>query len=397
MFDTLKPILDEQLKEIKTAGLWKEEWAIQSPQGAEITVLGGRKVINFCANNYLGLADHPKVVEAAKKSMEKYGFGTASVRFICGTFDVHGELERGLTDFFGTEDTILYSSCYEANEGLFETILTEKDAIISDQLNHASIIDGVRLCKAQRYRYQNSDMADLTAKIEEAKAAGARLMLIATDGVFSMDGYIARLEEICNVAEKYKAIVMVDDSHATGFMGKTGRGTPEHCNVMKRVDIITSTMGKAMGGAAGGFTTGRRELIELLRQRSRPYLFSNALPPMICSATLAVLDLLKKSTELRDRLEENTKYFRKSLKDAGLKILEGTHPITPIMFGDAKLAADVARDMLGEGVYVKGFSYPVVPKGAARIRCQVSAVHTKEHLDRTVTAFTKVCRNYKAI
>ncbi len=394
MFDSLKPVLDAQLKEIKDQGLWKEEWAILSPQGAEITVSGGKKVINFCANNYLGLADHPEVVEAARKSMERYGFGTASVRFICGTFDVHRELERELSGFFGKEDTILYSSCYEANEGLFETMLTEQDAIISDQLNHASIIDGVRLCKAKRFRYNNSDMADLEAKLKEADAAGARLKLIATDGVFSMDGYIARLDGICDVAEKYKALVMVDDSHATGFIGKTGRGTPEHCGVMKRVDMITSTMGKAMGGAAGGFTTGRRELIELLRQRSRPYLFSNALPPMICSATLAVLKLIGKSTELRDRLEDNTRYFRKSLKEAGLKILEGTHPITPIMFGDAKLAADVARDMLAEGVYVKGFSYPVVPKGAARIRCQVSAVHTREHLDKTVSAFSKVCKRY---
>ena len=330
------------------------------------------------------------MVEAAKKSLDRYGYGTSSVRFICGTFDVHRELEEGLTKFFGTEETITYSSCFEANEGLFGTILTDQDAIISDQLNHASIIDGVRLCKAKRFRFANSDMDDLEAKLKEADAAGARLKLIATDGVFSMDGYIARLEGICDLAERYNAITMIDDCHATGFVGKTGRGTPEHCGVGSRIDIITSTMGKAMGGAAGGFTTGRKELIDMLRQRSRPYLFSNALPPMICSATLEVLRILEESTELRDRLEENTKHFRKALGEAGLTVLEGTHPITPVMFGDAALAAKVASEMLKEGVYVKGFSYPVVPKGAARIRCQVSAAHTREHLDRTVAAFKKV-------
>jgi glycine C-acetyltransferase len=391
MFDALKPILDKELHDIKDQGLWKEEWAILSPQGAEIRVAGG-KVINFCANNYLGLADHPKLVRAAQEALDRYGYGTASVRFICGTFDLHGELEREISQFFGKEDTILYSSCYEANEGLFETILTEEDAIISDQLNHASIIDGVRLCKAKRYRYANSDMTELTARLKEAEAAGVRLKLIATDGVFSMDGYIAKLGQICEVAERHHALVMVDDSHATGFVGKTGRGTPEHCDVLDRVDIITSTMGKALGGAAGGFTTGKRELIELLRQRSRPYLFSNALPPMICAATLAALRMLSETTELRDRLESNTSYFRHALRGAGLSVLEGTHPITPVMFGDAALAANVARDMLAEGVYVKGFSYPVVPKGQARIRCQVSAVHTREHLDKTVDAFRRVCR-----
>lgn len=396
MFDALKPILAKELKEIKDGGLWKEEWEILSPQSSEIEVEGG-KVINFCANNYLGLADNPKVVEAAKKSLDKYGYGTASVRFICGTFDVHRELEEGLTEFFGTEDTISYSSCFEANEGLFATILTDQDAIISDQLNHASIIDGVRLCKAKRFRFQNSDMDDLEAKLKDADAAGARLKLIATDGVFSMDGYVARLEGICDLADKYNAITMIDDCHATGFVGKTGRGTPEHCGVRDRIDIITSTMGKAMGGAAGGFTTGRKELIDMLRQRSRPYLFSNALPPMICSATLEVLKILGQSTELRDRLEENTKHFRKALGEAGLTVLEGTHPITPIMFGDAALAAKVASEMLKEGVYVKGFSYPVVPKGQARIRCQVSAAHTREHLDRTVEAFKKVCKKQGVI
>lgn len=396
MFDKLAPILDEQLKEIKDAGLWKEEWDLLSPQSAEIKVNQGT-VINFCANNYLGLADHPKIVEAAKRSLDKDGYGMASVRFICGTHRIHRELERELTKFFGTEDTILYSSCYEANEGLFETILTDQDAVISDQLNHASVIDGIRLCKAKRFRFLNSDMNDLEAKLKEADAQGARLKLIATDGVFSMDGYIAKLDQVCDLADRYNALVMVDDSHATGFVGKTGRGTPEHCGVMKRVDIITSTMGKAMGGAAGGFTTGKKKLVDFLRQRSRPYLFSNALPPMICAATLETLNMISDVTDLRDRLEESTKYFRKGLKDAGLKILEGTHPITPIMFGEAKLAADVARDMLGEGVYVKGFSYPVVPKGQARIRCQVSAAHTREHLDKTIAAFTKVCKKYGAI
>lgn len=393
MFDKLRSTINAELAEIKSQGLWKEEWDILSPQSSKIKVARG-EVINFCANNYLGLADNPDIIAAAKAGMDRYGYGTASVRFICGTFDIHGELEREVTKFFGTEDTILYSSCYEANEGLFETILTEQDVIISDQLNHASIIDGVRLCKAKRYRYLNSDMNDLEARLKEADTAGARLKLIATDGVFSMDGYIAKLDQVCELAKKYDAIVMVDDSHATGFVGKTGRGTPEYCNVMDKVDIITSTMGKALGGAAGGFTTGRRELIELLRQRSRPYLFSNALPPMICAATLAVLRMLEKTTALRDKLEDNTRYFRAELKKAGLKILEGTHPITPIMFGDAKLAADVARDMLSEGVYVKGFSYPVVPKGAARIRCQVSAAHTREDLDKTVAAFVKVVSRF---
>lgn len=396
MFDKLSPILDQQLKEIKEAGLWKEEWDLLSSQSAEIKVEKGT-VINFCANNYLGLADNPKIVAAAKKSLDEHGYGMASVRFICGTHRIHRELERELSKFFGTEDTILYSSCYEANEGLFETILTEQDAVISDQLNHASIIDGVRLCKAKRFRFANSDMADLEAKLKEADAAGARVKLIATDGVFSMDGYIANLKGICDLADKYDALVMVDDSHATGFVGKTGRGTPEYCGVMDRVDIITSTMGKAMGGAAGGFTTGRKKLVEFLRQRSRPYLFSNALPPMICAATLETLNMISDVTDLRDKLEENTKYFRKGLKEAGLKILEGTHPITPIMFGEAKLAADVARDMLSEGVYVKGFSYPVVPKGQARIRCQVSAAHTTEHLDKTIAAFAKVCKKHGVI
>ncbi len=383
-------ILKNELAQIKQAGLWKEEWAITSPQRSEISVEQGN-VINFCANNYLGLANNPELIAAAKAGLDKYGYGTASVRFICGTFTVHDELERAITKFMGTEDTILYSSCYEANEGLFETILTAEDAVISDQLNHASVIDGIRLCKAKRYRYKNSDMTDLENQLKQATADGARLKLIASDGVFSMDGYIAKLDQICDLADKYQAIVMVDDSHATGFVGKTGRGTPEHCGVQSRVDIITSTMGKAMGGAAGGFTTGSKALIELLRQRSRPYLFSNALPPMICAATLQAIKLLGTNTELRDVLEKNTAYFRAELKKIGLRILEGTHAIVPIMFGDAKLANDVAKAMLAEGVYVKGFSFPVVPKGEARIRCQVSAAHSKAQLDKTVAAFKKVC------
>ncbi len=396
MFDKLKPILETQLTEIKDQGLWKDEWEILSPQNSTIRVADG-EVINFCANNYLGLADNADIISAAKGAMTEYGFGTASVRFICGTFDIHRKLEAELSKFFGTEDTILYSSCYEANEGLFETILTADDAIISDELNHASIIDGVRLCKAKRFRYKNSDMNDLEAKLKEADEANARVKLIATDGIFSMDGYIAKLDQICDLADRYDALVMVDDSHATGFVGRTGRGTPEHCGVMDRVDIITSTMGKAMGGAAGGFTTGRRELISYLRQRSRPYLFSNALPPMICAATLAVLGMIKDSTELRDKLEENTKYFRSELAKAKLNVLEGSHPITPIMFGDAKLASDVAGDMLAEGIFVKGFSFPVVPRGKARIRCQVSAIHTREQLDHTVSAFARVCAKRGAL
>lgn len=396
MFDKLQPILENELKEIKKAGLWKEEWDLLSPQSAEIKVDKGQ-VINFCANNYLGLADHPRLIEAAKRSLEEHGYGMASVRFICGTHRIHRKLEGALSKFFGTEDTILYSSCYEANEGLFETILTDRDAVFSDQLNHASIIDGIRLCKAKRFRYLNSDMNDLEEKLKQADAEGIRLKLIATDGVFSMDGYFAKLDQICDLADKYSALVMVDDSHATGFVGKSGRGTPEHCGVMDRVDIITSTMGKAMGGAAGGFTTGKKELVEYLRQRSRPYLFSNALPPMICAATLETLKMVSEATELRDRLEESTKYFRKALVDAGLKVLEGTHPIVPVMFGDAKLASDVAQGMLAEGIYVKGFSYPVVPKGQARIRCQVSAAHTQEHLNRTVEAFVKVCKKHGVI
>ena len=396
MYTQLKPILEQELKGIKEAGLWKEEWPILSQQAADIKVSQG-SVINFCANNYLGLANNKDLIEAGKKALEKYGYGMASVRFICGTGEVHKELEQTTSKFFGTDDTILYSSCFDANGGLFETLLGEQDAIISDQLNHASIIDGVRLCKAKRFRYLNNDMNDLEKQLRDADAGNARLKMIATDGVFSMDGYIAKLDQICDLAERHNTIVMVDDSHATGFIGKTGRGTPEHNNVMKRVDIITSTLGKALGGASGGFTTGRKEIIEILRQRSRPYLFSNTLAPLITAVSIEVFKMLSKTTALRDKLEENTKYFRNALKSSGLTIKEGVHPIVPIMFGDAKLAADIARDMLAEGIYVKSFSFPVVPKGEARIRVQTSAAHTREHLDKAIAAFTKIGKKHKVI
>ena len=394
MYGALKGLLAGELASIKDAGLFKAERIILGPQAARIKVKDG-EVINFCANNYLGLSSHPKIVEAARKGLDQWGYGLSSVRFICGTQDIHKQLERKISDFLGMDDTILYSSCFDANGGLFEAILTEADAVISDQLNHASIIDGVRLCKADRKRYKNSDMNDLEDQLKECK--NHRLRLIATDGVFSMDGYIAKLNEICDLAEKYDAIVMVDDSHATGFVGKTGRGTPEHHNVMGRVDIITSTLGKALGGASGGFTAARQEIVDFLRQRSRPYLFSNTLPPPIVMAALTVIDLLKETTHLRDKLEENTKYFRAKITEAGFAIKVGTHPIVPIMLGDAKLASDVARDLLAEGIYVIGFSYPVVPKGEARIRVQISAGHEREHLDKAIAAFTKVGRKHGVI
>ena len=383
----LKSILTTDLAAIREAGLYKDERVIQGAQAAAIKVAGG-DVINFCANNYLGLSSHPKVIEAAHKALDQWGYGLSSVRFICGTQEIHKELERGIATFLKTDDAILYGSCFDANGGLFETLLSEQDVIISDELNHASIIDGVRLCKAERMRYGNGDMHHLEDRLKEAK--NFRVRMIATDGVFSMDGHIAKLKDICDLAEKYDAVVMVDDSHATGFMGKTGRGTPEFNGVMNRVDIVTSTLGKAMGGASGGFTTGRKEIVEMLRQRSRPYLFSNSLAPPIVAASIAVLDLLEESTELRDRLEENTRYFRTGMAAAGFDIIPGSHPICPIMLGDAKLAQDVARDMLAEGIYVIGFSYPVVPKDKARIRVQVSAAHTKQHLDRALEAFRKV-------
>lgn len=377
-----------EIEEIKQSGLYKTERIIESAQDAKIKVKG-KEVINFCANNYLGLANHPKIIEAAKSALDEFGFGLASVRFICGTQTIHKTLESRLSGFLGTEDTILYPSCFDANGGLFETILGDEDAVISDSLNHASIIDGVRLCKAKRFRYKNRDLNELEKCLKEAGTS--RRKLITTDGVFSMDGYIAPLKEICDLAEKHGAMVHVDDCHATGFLGAKGRGSIEHCGVMGRVDIITSTLGKALGGASGGFTSGRGEIIELLRQRSRPYLFSNTVAPMIVAASIACLDLLESSTELRDKLEDNTKYYRKRISEIGYTVKEGTHPIVPVMIGDAVEATKLAERMLRQGVYVIAFSYPVVPKGEARIRTQVSAAHTKEDLDATIQAFSD-CR-----
>jgi len=391
VYEKLKPILTTELASIREAGLYKDERIIMSAQAAAIKVADG-EVINFCANNYLGLSSHPSVVAAARKALDEWGYGMSSVRFICGTQQIHKQLESALAAFLHTDDAVLYSSCFDANGGLFETLLGAEDCIISDELNHASIIDGVRLCKAERMRYRNSDMNHLEECLKEAKKF--RLRMIATDGVFSMDGFVAKLNDICTLAEKYDALVMVDDSHATGFIGKTGRGTPEFNHVMEKVDVITSTLGKAMGGASGGFTTGRKEIVELLRQRSRPYLFSNSVAPPIVAASLAVLALLDKTTELRDRLEENTRYFRTGMTASGFDIVPGSHPITPIMLGDARLAHDVAKDMLAEGIYVIGFSYPVVPKGKARIRVQISAAHTKAHLDRALEAFRKVGKKH---
>ncbi len=392
MFGKVKEQLQAELKEIQEAGLWKDEWKITSPQGAEIKVDDGREVLNFCANNYLGLSDSPDLIAAAKAGLDSHGFGMSSVRFICGTQDIHKQLENKISEFMQTDDTILYSSCFDANGGLFETILGKQDVIISDQLNHASIIDGVRLCKAERRRYANANMEELEQQLKETQ--DKRRRLIATDGVFSMDGNIAPLAEICDLAEKYDAMVMVDDSHSTGFMGKTGRGTPEHCGVMGRVDVITSTLGKAMGGASGGYTTGRKEIIDMLRQRSRPYLFSNTLAPVIVSTTLRVFEMISDTTTLRDKLEENTKYFREKMTAVGFDIKPGVHPIVPIMLGDARLAADMARDMYAEGIYVVGFSYPVVPKGQARIRVQISAAHEREHLDKAIAAFEKIGKKH---
>lgn len=387
---SFKDHVTSQLDAIRAAGTYKRERVLSTPQGTLVRANGGAAVLNMCANNYLGLAQHPKVRQAAHEALEHWGYGLASVRFICGTQGVHKELEASLTDFLGTEDTILYGSCFDANGGLFETILGPEDAIISDELNHASIIDGVRLCKAQRYRYKNCDMSDLEAQLIAADAKGARFKLIATDGVFSMDGYIAPLKAICDLADKYGALVMVDDSHAVGFMGKTGRGTHEHCDVMGRIDILTGTLGKALGGASGGYTSGRKEIIELLRQRSRPYLFSNTLCPSIAGASLEALRLLKTSTQLRDTLEANTRWFRAAMTEAGFQIVPGEHPIVPVMLGDAALASKFADAMLERGVYVIGFSYPVVPQGKARIRTQISAAHTREDLEKAVKAFTEV-------
>lgn len=386
MYSNFKDHLQNTIGEIREAGLYKSERVIDSPQDARIEV-GGNSVLNMCANNYLGLSDHPAIVEAARRSLDDWGYGLSSVRFICGTQAIHKELERKISEFLGMEDTILYTSCFDANGGLFETLLGEEDAVISDELNHASIIDGIRLSKAQRFRYKNSDMADLKAKLEESK--NARFKMIATDGVFSMDGYIAKLPEICDLAEKHDALVMVDDSHAVGFMGKTGRGTHEHHNVIDRIDVITGTLGKALGGASGGYTSGKKEIIELLRQRSRPYLFSNSVAPPIVAASIAAIDLLTASTELRDKLMHNTSYFREKIAAIGLEVLPGEHPIVPVMFGEAQPAVKMAELLLEKGVYVIPFSFPVVPKGKARIRTQVSAAHSKEDLDFAVEKFAE--------
>lgn len=375
---------------IEKEGLFKKERIITTPQSTHIAVTTGQKVLNMCANNYLGLADNPEIIQAAKDSFDKWGFGMSSVRFICGTQEIHKELEKKISEFLGTEDTILYTSCFDANGGLFETLLGEEDAIVSDELNHASIIDGIRLCKAQRYRYKNCDMNDLEEKLKEAKANNAKNILVSTDGVFSMDGFIAPLNNICDLAEKFGAMVMVDDSHAVGFMGKHGKGTHEHNNVMGRVDIITGTLGKALGGASGGYTSARKEIVGLLRQRSRPYLFSNTVAPNIVAASIKVLEMLSSTTHLRDKLEDNTKYFREKIKAAGFNIKDGVHPIVPIMLGDAVLAQTMATKMLEKGVYVIGFFFPVVPKGTARIRVQISAAHSKEDLDFAVEKFSEV-------
>jgi glycine C-acetyltransferase len=386
--------LKKTLSEIDAAGLYKRERIITTHQTAHIAVTGGQQVLNLCANNYLGLADHPDLIAAAKESLDRWGYGLASVRFICGTQEIHKTLEASLSHFLGTDDTILYSSCFDANGGLFETLLAAEDAVISDELNHASIIDGVRLCKAQRYRYKNNNLEDLEAKLKEADANKARFKLIATDGVFSMDGFIADLKGICDLADQYNAIVMVDDSHSVGFMGKTGRGTHEHCGVMDRVDIFTGTLGKALGGATGGYTSGRKEIIDLLRQRSRPYLFSNTIAPSVAAASIKCLELLSASTALRDKLEANTKFFREGLTAAGLSIKPGTHPIVPVMLGDAALSQKVAARMLEKGVYVIGFFYPVVPQGAARIRTQVSAAHSREDLAFAIEKFAEVKKEF---
>lgn len=397
MFDTLKPKLEKEIQEITAAGLFKTERIITSPQAAEITIAGGKQVLNFCANNYLGLSSHPEVLEAAKKAIDTHGFGMSSVRFICGTQDIHRELERKISEFLGTEDTILYAAAFDANGGVFEPIFGPEDAIISDALNHASIIDGVRLCKAMRFRYKHNDMEDLEAQLKEADSKGAKHKIIVTDGVFSMDGTIAQMDKIVALGEKYKALVMSDECHSTGFMGKTGRGVHELKGVMGKMDIITGTLGKALGGASGGFTSGRKEIVDLLRQRSRPYLFSNTLAPSITGASIAVFDLLSRTTELRDKLEENTAYFRKKMLEAGFDMKPGEHPIVPIMLYDAVLSQKMAEKLLEKGIYVIGFYYPVVPKGEARIRVQISAAHEREHLDAAIAAFIEVGKELKVI
>lgn len=390
MYGKIKQHLQAELEAIKEAGLYKRERVITSKQGAEIKISSGEEVLNFCANNYLGLSAHPQVIQAAKDALDTHGFGMSSVRFICGTQDIHKELEKKIADFYGTEDTILYAAAFDANGGVFEPLFTDEDAIISDSLNHASIIDGVRLCKAKRFRYENSDMADLEAKLQEANAAGARFKIIVTDGVFSMDGLVAPLDKICDLAEKYDALVMVDECHAAGFIGATGKGTLEAKKVMGRVDIVTGTLGKALGGAMGGYTTGKKEIIEMLRQRSRPYLFSNSLAPAIVGASIKVFDLLSNDTSLRDKLEWNTQYFKKGMKAAGFDIIEGDSAIVPVMLYDAKISQVMADKLLEKGIYVIGFFYPVVPKNKARIRVQLSAAHSKQHLDKAIQAFTEV-------
>ncbi len=395
MYATLQPVLQKELIEIQEAGLYKKERIIVSPQGADIQLNDGKEVINFCANNYLGLSSHPNVIAAAKAAIDSHGYGMSSVRFICGTQDIHKTLEQKLSGFLGTDDTILYAAAFDANGGVFEPLLNEQDAIISDELNHASIIDGVRLCKAQRMRYKHNNMEDLEQQLKSVMHLRHRM--IVTDGVFSMDGTIAQLDQICELADRYKALIMIDECHASGFMGKTGRGTHEHHNVMGRIDIITGTLGKALGGALGGFTSGRKEIIDLLRQRSRPYLFSNSLAPSIVGASIAVLDLLSSTTDLRDKLWENTTYFRKNIVEAGFDIKPGTHPIVPIMLYEAKLAQDFATQLLDEGIYVTGFFFPVVAKGNARIRVQISAAHEKHHLDKALTAFVKVAKNLSVV
>ena len=393
MIEVMKSHLNQQLQEIEESGLYKSERTITSPQHTLIDVETGQTVLNMCANNYLGLANHPEIIAAAKDSMDQWGYGLSSVRFICGTQQIHKTLECKISGFLGTDDTILYTSCFDANGGLFEALLTEEDVVISDELNHASIIDGIRLCKAKRLRFRNGDMNELEAKLKESKQA--RFRLIATDGVFSMDGTVANLQGICDLADRYEALVMVDDSHATGFLGKQGKGSQEYCNVLGRVDIITSTLGKALGGASGGFTTGRQEVIDFLRQRSRPYLFSNSLPPVIVCASLKVLEMISSSTTLRDQLESNTHYFRKKMADRGFDVSVGDHPIVPITLGDAILSQKVAHRLLEKGIYVIGFSYPVVPKGTARIRTQISAAHTQEDLDFAVRMFAEVKTEFR--
>ncbi|NAS12463.1 glycine C-acetyltransferase [Poritiphilus flavus] len=397
MYGKIKQHLETELESIREAGLFKEERVITSPQGAVITIASGEEVINFCANNYLGLSSHPEVIQAAKDTLDSHGFGMSSVRFICGTQDIHKELEAKIADFYGTEDTILYAAAFDANGGVFEPLLTAEDAIISDSLNHASIIDGVRLCKAKRYRYANSDMEDLEKQLIQAEADGSRFKIIVTDGVFSMDGLLAPLDTICDLAEQYDALVMIDECHATGFIGETGRGTLEEKGVMGRIDIITGTLGKALGGAMGGYTTGKKEIIEMLRQRSRPYLFSNSLAPAIVGASIKVFEMLANDTALRDKLDYNTRYFKKGMKEAGFDIIEGDSAIVPVMLYDAKLSQQMADMLLEKGIYVIGFFYPVVPKGKARIRVQLSAAHEVEHLDKAIASFKEVGRALKIV